>query len=154
MKFFKTAALAASTLVVSGGAFAAVNPDAVHLALDSLLVATSKAAIFRTTQTDHRLPSTNAEAHLGAPSTMTTNEISGIVVNKGGIINVYLSPATGTDHGLVRYIPKLVDNKKGKKTMLFDCVSPNIPEISKITPTCAYASANQPAEPASQPKKK
>lgn len=146
MKIFKTAALAASALLASSGAFAAVNADAVHLALDSLLVATSKAAVFKVAQEDHKLPSTNAEAHLGAPSTMTTNEISGIVINQGGVVNVYLSPVTGTDHGLVQFVPKLVDTKKGKKAMVFDCVSPNVPEIATVAEACVYKPAQQPAK--------
>lgn len=149
MKHLKISALAISALFASGGAFAAVNPDAVHLALDSLLVATSKASVFKAAQADHKLPSTNAEAHLGAPSSMTTNEISGIVVNQGGVLNVYLSPATGTDHGLVQYIPRLVDSKKGKagkKAMVFECVSPNIPEIGKIAPACTYQPPKQPVK--------
>lgn len=150
MKFLKMAALAASTLVASGGAFAAVNPDAVHLALDSLLVASSKMSVYDAIHKTGKPPATNADAHLGAPSSMTTSEISGIVVNQG-VINVYLAPDTGTDHGLVRYIPEVVTTKKGEKAIAFVCVSPNIPEIGKITKDCKY----QPAKPsASQPTKK
>jgi hypothetical protein len=96
-------------------------------------------------------PSTNAEARLGAPSAMTTTEISGIVVNKGGVLNVYLAPVTGTDHGLVQYTPKIVTTKKGKDAVQFSCTSPNIPEIATIAPACKYQPANQPA---SEPKKK
>ncbi|HET9835546.1 MAG TPA: hypothetical protein VFP88_04295 [Rhodanobacteraceae bacterium] len=150
MKILKTAALAASALLVSSGAFAAVNADAVHLALDSLLVATSKMSVVNAMRKDGKPPATNAAAHLGAPASMTTTEISGIVVNRG-VLNVYLSPATGTDRGLVQYIPKIVTTKKGKQAVEFSCVSPNIPEIGKIAPACAYQSASKPANP---PKKK
>jgi hypothetical protein len=149
MQIFKTAVLAASALMASSGAFAAVNPDAVHLALDSLLVATSKMSVVNAMRKDGKPPATNAAAHLGAPASMTTNEISGIVVNNG-VLNVYLSPATGTDHGLVQYIPKLITTKKGKKAVEFSCVSPNIPEIGKIARACAYQSG----QPTNQPKKK
>jgi hypothetical protein len=149
MQIFKTAVLAASALMASSGAFAAVNPDAVHLALDSLLVATSKMSVVNAMRKDGKPPATNAAAHLGAPASMTTNEISGIVVNNG-VLNVYLSPATGTDHGLVQYIPKLITTKKGKKAVEFSCVSPNIPEIGKIARACAYQSG----KPTNQPKKK
>lgn len=149
MKIFKSAALAASALIASSGAFAAVNPDSVHLALDSLLVATSKMSVVNAMRKDGKLPATNAAAHLGAPSTMTTNEISGIVINKG-VLNVYLAPVTGTDHGLVRYIPKIVTTKKGKKAIEFACVSPNIPEIGKIAPGCTFQPVGQPA---AKPKK-
>ena len=81
-------------------------------------------------------PSTNAEAHLGAPSTMTTSEISGIVVGKGGVLNVYLSPATGTNRGLVQFVPRVITTKKGKRAVEFACVSPNIPEIATVSPEC------------------
>ena len=152
MKIVKTAALVASALFASSGAFAAVNQDAVHLALDSLLVASSKMSVVNAMNKNGKPPATNAEARLGAPSTMTTTEISGIVVNNG-VLNVYLAPVTGTDHGLVQYIPKLVDSKKnkGKKALAFECISPNIPDIAKIAQNCAYQPANAPA---AQPKKK
>ena len=143
MKFIKTVALAASALFASSGALAAVNPDSVHLALDSLLVASSKMSVINAMNKNGKPPATNAEARLGAPSTMTTTEISGIVINNG-VLNVYLAPVTGTDHGLVQYIPKVITTKKGKKAVEFSCVSPNIPEIAQVAPTCAYQPANQP----------
>lgn len=147
MKILKAAAMAVSAMIVSSGAFAAVNPDAVHLALDSLLVSSSKMSVLNAMNANHRPPSTNAEARLGAPSAMTTTEISGIVVGKGGVLSVYLSPATGTDHGLVQYTPKLVPGKQpGKKALEFDCTSPNIPEIAAIAPACKYQPASQPAK--------
>lgn len=144
MKIVKTVVLAASALFASSGALAAVNPDAVHLALDSLLVASSKMSVVNAMRHNGKLPATNAEAKLGAPSTMTTTEISGIVVNKG-VLNVYLAPVTGTDHGVVQYIPKVVTTKKDKQAVEFSCVSPNIPEIARIAAACVYQPANQPA---------
>lgn len=151
MKILKTAVLATSALLASSGALAAVNADAVHLALDSLLVASSKMAVINAMNRDGHPPATNAEAHLGAPSKMTTTEISGIVVNKGGVLNVYLAPVTGTDQGLVQYTPEIITTKKGKQAVEFSCASPNIPEIATIAPTCKYQPATAPA---SQPKKK
>ena len=151
MKFIKTVALAASALFASSGALAAVNPDSVHLALDSLLVASSKMSVINAMNKNGKPPATNAEAHLGAPSSMTTTEISGIVVNKGGVLNVYLAPVTGTNQGVVQYIPKIITTKKGKQAVEFVCVSPNIPEIATIAPGCKYPSASQPAN---QPKQK
>jgi len=145
MKNFKTAALAASALLVSSGAFAAINPDAVHLALDSLLVSSSKASVMNAIKAHGKPPATNAEARLGAPSTMTTTEISGIVVNKGGVLNVHLAPVTGTDNGLVQYIPTVITTKKGKQAVEFRCISPNIPDIAKIAQNCAYQPSAQPA---------
>ncbi|HEX7128644.1 MAG TPA: hypothetical protein VF217_01090 [Rhodanobacteraceae bacterium] len=151
MKMLKTAAMAASVLLASSSAFAAINPDAIHLALDSLLVASSKMSVVNAIRKDGKAPSTNAEARLGAPSAMKTTEISGIVVNKGGVLNVYLAPVTGTDRGLVQYTPKIVKTKKGKDAIEFACTSPNIPEISTIAPACKYQPANPPAR---EPKKK
>jgi len=151
MKILKTVALATSALFASSAALAAVNADAVHLALDSLLVASSKMAVINAMNINGRAPGTNAEAHLGAPSKMTTTEISGIVVGKGGVLNVYLAPVTGTDRGLVQYTPEVITTKKGKQAVEFSCTSPNVPEIATISPTCKYQPANAPA---SQPKKK
>ena len=142
MKIVKTAALVASALFASSGAFAAVNQDAVHLALDSLLVASSKMSVVNAMNKNGKPPATNAEARLGAPSAMTTTEISGIVVNNG-VLNVYLGPATGTDHGLVQYIPRMVTTKKGNKAVEFSCISPNIPEIATIASNCVYQPASQ-----------
>jgi len=151
MKAFKVVVLAASALVASSGAFAAVNADAVHLALDSLLVSSSKMSVINAMNANKKPPSTNAEAHLGAPSSMTTTEISGIVVNKGGVLNVYLAPVTGTNQGLVQYTPKIITTKKGKQAVEFACTSPNIPEIATIAAGCKYQPANQSTV---QPKKK
>ncbi|MDQ2971638.1 MAG: hypothetical protein ABIY40_06685 [Rhodanobacteraceae bacterium] len=133
--------IAAGALFTGGAAFAATNADAVHLALDSLLVASSKMSVVNATRSSGKAPSSNAEARLGAPNTMTTNEISGITVSQGGVISIYLSPATGTDHGVVQYVPKMVKGKKGGNAVLFDCVSPNIVDIAKVAGDCAYRAA-------------
>lgn len=125
-------------LLVSGAALAAVNPDAVHLALDSLLVASSKTSVANAIVTNSNPPATNAQAHLGAPSTMTTTEIKGIVIGAGGVISVYLAPNTGTNQGVVKYVPKMITGKKGKRAVQFTCVSPNIPEIHAIAGDCTY----------------
>ncbi|HJU25182.1 MAG TPA: hypothetical protein VJ722_00765 [Rhodanobacteraceae bacterium] len=129
-------ALAASALF-AGGASAAVNPDAMHLALDSLLVATTKMAVVNAMNKNGKPPANNAEAHLGAPETMTTTEISKIVVSDGGVINIYLAPVTGTANGLVQLVPKVVKDPKGN-AVGFVCNSPNIPEIAKVSPSCTY----------------
>lgn len=133
--------IAASALFASGAALAATNADAVHLALDSLLVASSKMSVVNAMRDHGKPPSSNAEARLGAPNAMTTNEISGITVTQGGVISVYLSPVTGTDHGVVRYVPKLVKGKKGGNAVQFACSSPNIADIAKIAPDCVYQAA-------------
>ncbi|MGN6314586.1 MAG: hypothetical protein ACTHMO_12615 [Rhodanobacteraceae bacterium] len=149
MKIIKTV-LAASALLASGGAFAAINENAVHLALDSLLVATSKMSVVNAINTTGKPPSTNAEAHLGAPSTMTTTEISGIVVGNGGAINIYLAPVTGTNHGLIQLSPQVMKDQKGGNALGFVCTSPNIPDIAQVEPSCTY----RPPQPAAKPGKK
>lgn len=144
MKFSKTVAAAiATSMLCSGTAFAATNADAVHLALDSLLVSSSKASVVNAMRANGHAPSTNAEARLGAPSAMTTTEISGIVVSNGGVLNVYLAPVTGTNHGLVQYVPRVIKTKKGKDAVEFACVSPNIPDIAKVAEHCVYQPAKK-----------
>ncbi|MBS0431595.1 MAG: hypothetical protein JSS21_04220 [Proteobacteria bacterium] len=122
----------------AGPASAAVNVNAVHLALDSLLVATSKMSVVNAMNKNGKPPSSNAEANLGAPNTMTTNEIGSIVVADGGVINIYLAPVTGTDHGLVQLVPKATKDAKGGTAVGFVCSSPNIPDIASVSSSCSY----------------
>lgn len=150
MKYLKTVAIGACALLASGSAFAALNKDAVRLALDSLLVATTKMSVVNAINATGKPPSTNAEAHLGAPNTMTTTEISGIVVGNGGVINIYLAPDTGTDHGLIQLSPQAMKDQKGGNALGFVCTSPNIPDVAKVEPSCTY----HPAQPATKPGKK
>lgn len=139
MKHFLCAALAIFFAVSAGAAFAAVNADAVHLALNSLLLASSKRSVVNAMSRTGRAPANNAEARLGAPDSMTTNEISSIVVTPGGVLNVYLAAVSGTDHGLVRFTPSMSTDPKGGKTVTFVCTSSNIPEIATLQPGCSYA---------------
>lgn len=129
--------IALGALFSGGAAFAATNADAVHLALDSLLVASTKMSVANTILANPRPPANNREARVGPPKTMTTNEISGITV-RNGVINVYLSPATDTDQGVVQYQPNVVQGKDGKRAVQYVCVSPNIADIAKIAPDCVY----------------
>ncbi len=131
------AVIAAGALLVGGAALAATNADAVHLALDSLLVASTKMSVANAILANPRPPANNREARVGPPKTMTTNEISGITV-RNGVINIYLSPATGTDQGVVQYQPNIVQGKDGKRAVQYVCVSPNIADIAKIAPDCVY----------------
>ncbi|MGH8212086.1 MAG: hypothetical protein ACREPP_02505 [Rhodanobacteraceae bacterium] len=134
-------ALACSALV-SGSAFAAINADAIHLALDSLLVASSKLSVINVMRKNHGPPpANNAAANLGAPESMTTSEISRIVVSDG-VINVYLAPVSGTDQGIVQYVPKLVKGPRSGKAVEFVCNSPNIPDIATVVPSCKYVPRN------------
>ena len=134
----QAATVFAVSILFAGGAAAAINPDAVRLAMDSLLVATTKMSVVNAMNRNGKPPSSNAEAHLGAPNTMTTNEISSIVVGNGGVISIYLAPVTGTDHGLVQLVPKATKDPKGGNAVGFVCSSPNIPDIAKAASACTY----------------
>jgi hypothetical protein len=128
-------------MLFAGTASAAMDANAVRLALNSLLVATSKRSVVNAMNTTGKPPSNNAEAHLGPPNTMTTNEISSIVVSNG-VLNVYLAPDTGTDRGLVQLVPRVVKDQKGGSEVGFVCNSPNIPDIAAVAPACKYAPRN------------
>ncbi|HJU08418.1 MAG TPA: hypothetical protein VJ727_08065 [Rhodanobacteraceae bacterium] len=142
-RLIRTALALAATTMIAGTAFAAINPDAVHLALDSLLVASSKMSVRNAIRKNRgKPPADNAAANLGAPNTMTTTEISSIIV-RNGVVNVYLAPVTGTDHGLVQFVPRIVQGPKGGNTVEFACSSPNIPDIAKIESSCSYRPATR-----------
>jgi hypothetical protein len=141
MKQVSVGAAVVVSLVFAGVASAAMNTDAVRLALNSLLVATSKMSVVNAMNASGKPPSNNAEAHLGAPNTLTTNEISSIVVSNG-VINIYLAPGTGTNHGLVQLVPRLAKDPKGGSELGFVCNSPNIPDIATVAPSCKYAPRN------------
>ncbi|SRR5579883_1362768 len=130
-------ALVASALFASA-ASAAINSDAIHLALDSLLVASSKMSVVNAMNRNGKPPSNNTEAGLGMPNTMITPEISSIVVAPGGVIDIHLAPVTGTDHGLVQLVPHRVKGPKGGDAIEFACSSPNIPDIAKVAQNCTY----------------
>jgi len=141
MKQIPIAAAIAVQMLFATVASAALNTDAVRLALNSLLVATSKMSVVNAMNRTGKPPANNAEAQLGTPNTMTTNEISSIVV-ANGVINVYLAPNTGTDRGLVQLVPKIVKDPKGGSEIGFVCNSPNIPDIGTVAPSCKYAPRN------------
>lgn len=138
MKCVTHTTVAFAMMLFAGAVAAATNTDAVRLAMDSLLVATSKMSVVNAMNQNGKPPSSNAEAHLGAPKTMTTNEIRSIVVGNGGVINIYLAPVTGTDNGLVQLVPKVAKDPKGGNAVGFVCSSPNIPDIAKAASSCTY----------------
>ena len=140
-KWFAGMALAA--LTVSGGAMAAININETHIALTSLKLALVKMGVANAMLSDPTPPSNNAEAHLAAPDQLGSNEISAILVSKGGVINVYLTPATGAVDGIVQLVPKVVTGKQGKKRVEYTCYSPNIPDIASAAPECSYRPSGQ-----------
>ena len=128
----------ASTLVASGSAMAAVNANEMHIALTSLKLALAKMGVANAILSNPKPPSSNAEAHLAAPNQLSSQEISSVLVSAGGVINVYLTPATGVTGGIVQLVPKIVTDKSGKKGVQYDCYSPNIPDIATAAPECSY----------------
>jgi hypothetical protein len=135
------ACVAAFALLASGSAFAALDAGEIHLALDSLRVALAKMAVANAILSKPKPPSNNAEARLGAPDRMTSNEIRSILVSNGGVINVYLTPAVGVTDGIIQLVPKVVTGKEGRKRVSYSCSSPNIPDIATAAPECRYAPA-------------
>ncbi len=125
-------------LTVSGGAMAAINANEIHIAMTSLKLALVKMGVANAILSNPTPPSSNAEAHLAAPSQLAGDDISAILVSKGGVINVYLTPATGAVDGVVQLVPKVVVGKQGKKRVQYACYSPNIPDIATAAPECSY----------------
>lgn len=137
------AAFAIGATLASGSAVAAANANEIHLALTSLRLALVKIGVANAMLSNPTPPSSNAEAHVAAPNQMSTNEISAIMVGKGGVINVYLTPAVGVTDGVVQLVPKIVTDKDGKKGVQYTCYSPNIPDIASAAPDCTYHAARK-----------
>ena len=136
------AGLAMGAMLVSGSALAALNASEMHLALTSLRLALVKIGVANAILSNPTPPSSNAEAHVAAPNQMSSAEISAIQVGKGGVINVYLTPAVGVTDGILQLVPKVVTDKDGKKGVQYTCYSPNIPDIATAAPECTYHAAN------------
>ena len=137
------AGLAMGATLASGGAMAAVDANAMHVALTSLKLALVKIGVANATLANPAPPSSNTEAHVAAPNQLGSQEISSILVSKGGVINVYLTPAVGVTDGIVQLVPKIVTDKDGKKGVQYTCYSPNIPDIASAEPGCTYHSAGK-----------
>ena len=137
------AGLAMGAMLASGGAMAAVDANAMHVALTSLKLALVKIGVANATLANPAPPSSNTEAHVAAPNQLSSQEIGSILVSKGGVINVYLTPAVGVTDGIVQLVPKIVTDKDGKKGVQYTCYSPNIPDIANAEPGCTYHSAGK-----------
>lgn len=137
------AGLAMGAMLASGGAMAAVDANAMHVALTSLKLALVKIGVANATLANPAPPSSNTEAHVAAPNQLSSQEIGSILVSKGGVINVYLTPAVGVTDGIVQLVPKIVTDKDGKKGVQYTCYSPNIPDIASAEPGCTYHSAGK-----------
>ena len=137
------AACAIGATLVSGSAMAAVNGNELHIALTSLKLALVKIGVANAVLGNPTPPASNAEAHVAAPNQLSSQEISSILVSKGGVINVYLTPAVGVSDGIVQLVPKIVTDKDGKKGVQYTCYSPNIPDIASAEAGCTYHSAGK-----------
>lgn len=128
-------------MFASGGAFAALDANEMHIALTSLKLALVKIGVANAMLSNPTPPASNAEAHLAKPDQLASQEISAIRVSKGGVINVYLAPVVGVGNGIVQLVPKIVTDKDGKRGVQFDCYSPNISDIASAVPGCSYRPA-------------
>ncbi|MGH8234214.1 MAG: hypothetical protein ACREPU_08460 [Rhodanobacteraceae bacterium] len=137
------AGLALGMLLASGCAMAAVNANSIHLALTSLRLALVKMGVANAMLSNPTPPSSNADAHVAAANQLGSNEISAILVSRGGVINVYLTPAVGVADGIIQLVPSVVTDKQGKKGVTYKCYSPNIPDIASAAPDCAYQPAGK-----------
>lgn len=132
------AGFAVGAMLASGGAMAAINSNELHLALTSLKLALVKIGVANAILSDPTPPASNAQAHVAAPDQLSSAEINSILVSKGGVINVYLSPAVGVGNGILQLVPKVATDKQGKKGVQYTCYSPNIPDIATAAPECTY----------------
>lgn len=137
------AGFAMGAMLASGGAMAAVNADALHVALTSLKLALAKMGVANAILSNPTPPSNNSEAHLAAPNQLGSQEISSILVSAGGVIYVYLSPSVGVGNGVVQLVPKVVTDKQGNKRVQYTCYSPNIPDIAAAASDCTYRPAGK-----------
>lgn len=133
-----TACFAAAALLAAGTASAALKPESLRLALDSLLVATTKQSVANAILNNPKPPERNRDVNMGPPYTLTTEEIQAVFVGHGGMITIKFTGAIGMDNAFVRFLPKVVKGADGKPTVQYACVSPNIAEIASVYPGCTY----------------
>ena len=112
-----------------------INPDALHVALSSLLLASVKAAVANAMIAHGSAPASNAAAKVGAPDYLTSNEISHIVVGPGGVLSIGFTGAVSPDAIGVTLTPKL---DAARREVNWSCVSSSIPEIAKVESECRY----------------
>lgn len=132
------AGMALGAMLASGSALAALNGNEIHVALTSLRLALVKIGVANAMLSNPTPPASNAEAHVAAANKMSSAEISAILVSKGGVINVYLSPAVGIGNGILQLVPKIVTDKQGQFRVEYTCYSPNIPNIATVASECTY----------------
>ena len=143
----RRSAIALSLLVLAAAAQAQapvapvgppVNPNALHVALSSLLLASVKAAVANAMIANGNAPGSNAAAKVGAPDYLTSNEISHIVVGPGGVLSVGFTGAVSPDAVGVTLLPTL---DASHHAVSWSCVSNSIPEIARVESECRYVPA-------------
>lgn len=135
--------VALGAMLASGGAVAAVNANSIHLALTSLRLALVKIGVANAMLSSPTPPSSNADARVAAANQLGSDEIRAILVSQGGVINIYLTPATGVSGGIIQLVPSVVTDKQGKKGVTYRCYSPNISNIAAADPDCTYHPAGK-----------
>ncbi len=110
-----------------------LNAQALHIALSSLLLSATKMAVANVINKTGQAPASNVEAHVGQPDYLTTNEISSITVQPGGVLVVRFTGAVSNNLYTVRLVPK---SEPG--TVAWQCLSHDITQIQTIEPYCRY----------------
>ncbi len=110
-----------------------LNAQALHIALSSLLLSATKMAVANVINKTGKAPASNTEAHVGQPDYLTTNEISSITVQPGGVLLVHFTGAVSDNLYSVRLVPKSVHG-----TVTWQCLSHNITQIQAIESYCKY----------------
>jgi hypothetical protein len=137
------ACVATVAVLASGSAMAAVNANAMRMAMTSLKLALAKMGVANAMLANPTPPASNAEAHLAAPNQLGSAEVGAILVSTGGVINVYLTPAVGVTDGIVQFVPAIITDKQGEKRVRYTCYSPNIPDIATAAPECTFHPASK-----------
>jgi len=110
-----------------------LHAQALHIALSSLLLSATKMAVANIINKTGKAPASNAEAHVGQPDYLTTNEISSITVKPGGVLLVHFTGAVSNNLYSVRLVPK---SEHG--TVTWQCLSHDITQIQAIESYCKY----------------
>lgn len=118
-----------ATAVIKGSK---INPQELHIALSSLLLAATKMAIENAIKRG-KAPDSNAAAHVGEPDYLTSNEISSITVHKGGVLQVHFTSAVSADATGVWLTPRRTGSG-----FHWSCVSHDIPQIQAVESYCSY----------------
>ena len=124
---------ATSTVPAAPAAGPRIDPQALHIALSSLLLAATKMAVEEVLRKTGHAPDSNAAAHVGAPDYLTSNEISSITVRKGGVLDVHFTSAVSPDLIRVRLRPV-----RAGDAIRWSCTSPDIVRIQAVESYCSY----------------